>query len=210
MLIGHGSDYFMDEGEGRLGLLHNRKRAGPAPARAADRPARRTLHAAALLETDRRWPASCFATNELVFRVNDRLAAAEQRRRVRGPASPSSTPCARSSSAWARASFTRVGGPKELLSCASRAATSRRSARCSSARGGRPPPTRRWSSERKLYRQSIGSPNTGKRLLLLAMRVSLPKVSLSFQCTGLVATTVCCLAPGASVSEKATVNGIEL
>ena len=32
VLIGHGSDYFLDEGEGRPGLLHNRKRAGLAPA----------------------------------------------------------------------------------------------------------------------------------------------------------------------------------
>jgi hypothetical protein len=76
VLIGHGSDYFMDEGEGRLGLLHNRKRSGLAvPDRLSDL-ARRTLHAAALLERD---PALggklTFATNELLFRINDRLAA---------------------------------------------------------------------------------------------------------------------------------------
>ena len=34
VLIGHGSDYFIDEGEGRLGLLHNRKRVGPRGGRA--------------------------------------------------------------------------------------------------------------------------------------------------------------------------------
>jgi hypothetical protein len=76
VLIGHGSDYFMDQGEGRLGLLHNRKRLGPPPAdRLADL-ARRTLHVAALLEGDPALSGKLrFATNELDFRINDRLAA---------------------------------------------------------------------------------------------------------------------------------------
>jgi hypothetical protein len=74
VLIGHGSDYFLDEGEGRLGLLHNRKRSGFAPGERLSDLARRTLHAAALLEKD--LPGKlAFATNELLFRVNDRLAA---------------------------------------------------------------------------------------------------------------------------------------
>jgi len=76
VLIGHGSDYFMDEGEGRPGLLHNRKRAGLPPGERLGDLVRRTLHAAAMLERD---PALAgkvrFATNELLFRVNDRLAA---------------------------------------------------------------------------------------------------------------------------------------
>jgi hypothetical protein len=76
VLIGHGSDYFMDQGEGRLGLMHSRKRAGPPPPDRLTDLARRTLHAAALLERD---PALCgalhFTTNELLFRINDRLAA---------------------------------------------------------------------------------------------------------------------------------------
>jgi hypothetical protein len=76
VLIGHGSDYFMDEGEGRLGLLHNRKRAGFGPAdRLADL-ARRTLHAASLLEQAPALSGKLrFATNELLFRINDRLSA---------------------------------------------------------------------------------------------------------------------------------------
>jgi hypothetical protein len=74
VLIGHGSDYFMDEGEGRLGLLHNRKRAGLGPGdRLADL-ARRTLHVASLLEKDLAGKVK-FATGELLFKVNDRLAA---------------------------------------------------------------------------------------------------------------------------------------
>ncbi len=74
VLIGHGSDYSMDEGEGRPGLLHNRKRAGAAPADRLSDLARRTLHAASLLERDPSLAGKLrFATNELLFRVNDRL-----------------------------------------------------------------------------------------------------------------------------------------
>lgn len=76
VLIGHGSDYFMDEGEGRLGLLHNRKRSGPAAGERLSDLARRTLHAAALLEKEPSLAGKlAFATNELLLRVNDRLAA---------------------------------------------------------------------------------------------------------------------------------------
>jgi hypothetical protein len=76
VLIGHGSDYFMDQGAGRLGLLHNRKRAGFPPAERLADLARRTLNAAALLERDPALSGKLrFATNELLFRINDRLAA---------------------------------------------------------------------------------------------------------------------------------------
>jgi hypothetical protein len=76
VLIGHGSDYFVDQGEGRLGLLHNRKRAGPPIVERITDLARRTLHVAVLLENE---PALAgklrFSTGELLFRVNDRLLA---------------------------------------------------------------------------------------------------------------------------------------
>jgi hypothetical protein len=76
VLIGHGSDYFMDQGAGRLGLLHNRKRAGFPPAERLADLARRTLNAASLLERDPALSGKLrFATNELLFRINDRLAA---------------------------------------------------------------------------------------------------------------------------------------
>jgi hypothetical protein len=76
VLIGHGSDYFMDEGDGRLGLLHNRKRSGFAPGERLGDLARRTLHAAALLERDPAFAGKVrFGTGELLFRVNDRLLA---------------------------------------------------------------------------------------------------------------------------------------
>jgi hypothetical protein len=74
VLIGHGSDYFMDQGEGRLGLLHNRKRAGLTASDRLTDLARRTLHAASLLERDPALSGKLrFATGELLFRINDRL-----------------------------------------------------------------------------------------------------------------------------------------
>ena len=78
-LIGHGCDYFIDEGEGRLGLLHSRKRAAPEPGDRLADAFRRTLHAASLIEADASLAAHGakvrFRTDELLFRVNDRLAA---------------------------------------------------------------------------------------------------------------------------------------
>jgi len=114
VLIGHGSDYFMDEGEGRPGLLHNRKRAGLAPDERLSDLARRTLHAASLLERDLALTGKIkFATNELLFRVNDRLAA---------PNSDATFAALKPElDALARTIFggpcdlTRVGGPKELF-----------------------------------------------------------------------------------------------
>jgi hypothetical protein len=76
VLIGDGSDYFMDQREGRLGLLHSRKRASAAPADRLRDLARRTLDVAARLEREPALSGSVhFSPNELVFRVNDRLAA---------------------------------------------------------------------------------------------------------------------------------------
>jgi hypothetical protein len=79
VLIGHASDYFVDQADGRLGLLHSRKRAAPAAADRLSDVFQRALHAAALLEGDAglaaRGAVLRFRTNELLFRVNDRLAA---------------------------------------------------------------------------------------------------------------------------------------
>jgi hypothetical protein len=75
VLIGHGADYFMDEGEGRLGLLYNRKRAEPPPeARLADA-FRHTVQAALLLEAEPTLAGLKFRTDEWLFRINDRLLA---------------------------------------------------------------------------------------------------------------------------------------
>jgi hypothetical protein len=115
VLIGHGSDYFMDQGEGRLGLMHSRKRAGPPPADRLTDLARRTLHAAALLERDPALSGALhFATNELLFRINDRLA---------GPNSDATLAAVKPElEALARQIFAapfdlaRTGSPKDLFS----------------------------------------------------------------------------------------------
>jgi hypothetical protein len=77
VLIGHGADYFLDEGEGRLGLLFNRKRAAPAGP-LADQLAdafRHAVDAARLLEAEPTLAGLSFATDEWLFRINDRLHA---------------------------------------------------------------------------------------------------------------------------------------
>jgi hypothetical protein len=123
VLIGHGTDYFMDLGEGRLGLLHNRKRTGPAAGERLSDLARRALHAAALLEKEAALGGKLtFATNELLFRINDRLAApntdatfaalegelgALGKQLFAGPFE-----------------LTRVGGPKDLFAARFKSATS--------------------------------------------------------------------------------------
>jgi hypothetical protein len=114
VLIGHGADYFLDEGEGRPGLLHNRKRAGLAPGERLADLARRTLHAAALLEKDLALTGKIkFATNELLFRVNDRLAAPNTDATL-AALRPELETLARTLFAGAF-DLTRVGGAKELF-----------------------------------------------------------------------------------------------
>jgi hypothetical protein len=76
VLIGHACDTFMDEGDGRLGLLHNRKRAAPKPNERLADAFRRALYAAHLLEQEPTLAGKIkFSANELLFRINDRLAA---------------------------------------------------------------------------------------------------------------------------------------
>jgi hypothetical protein len=115
VLIGHASDYFIDQGAGRLGLLHNRKRGSLPPGDRLNDLARRTLHAALLLERDPSFSGLLrFAPNEFLFRINDRLAA---------PNTDSTFAAVRPElEAMARALFAepfdlvRIGGPKELFS----------------------------------------------------------------------------------------------
>jgi hypothetical protein len=75
VLIGHHSDYAMDVGDGRLGLLCNRKRAGnaPWPAQVADAFYRSVL-AARLIEREQSLGGRfSFRTDQWLFRINDRL-----------------------------------------------------------------------------------------------------------------------------------------
>jgi hypothetical protein len=76
VLIGHNYDTFIDESDGRFGVLHNRKRGGPPPAERLSDAFRCALQAAALLEAEPTLGGKLrFSTNEFLVRVNDRLAA---------------------------------------------------------------------------------------------------------------------------------------
>jgi hypothetical protein len=77
LLVGDGSDYAVDFDGGRPGLLYSRKRHGPEDAKANLKDAlRRTLFAAKKLEGEASLPKPVrFRTEELLFRINDRLNA---------------------------------------------------------------------------------------------------------------------------------------
>jgi len=116
VLIGHGSDYGIDAADGRVGLLHNRKRSGPAAAERLTDLARRTLHAAALLEKDAAFGGALrFAPGELVLRVNDRLLATNSDDAFAAVRGELATLGAQLYGA-AAFELQRVGGPKDLLS----------------------------------------------------------------------------------------------
>jgi hypothetical protein len=75
-LIGHGSDHYLDDGQGRPGLLYFRKRAAPPPHERLADAFRRCLSAARLLESDPGFDAPPkFGTGELLLRFVDRLQA---------------------------------------------------------------------------------------------------------------------------------------
>ena len=75
-LIGHGSDHYLDDSEGRPGLLYFRKRAAPPPHERLADAFRRCLSAARLLENDAGFDTPPkFGTGELRLRFVDRLQA---------------------------------------------------------------------------------------------------------------------------------------
>ena len=115
VLIGHACDYSIDEGEGRFGLLHTRKRMAPEPADRVTDAFRRALHAAALLEAE---PALAgklrFRSDELAFRINDRLAAANDDATF-AAVKPELEALAGKLFAGAPFEIGRVGGPKDLF-----------------------------------------------------------------------------------------------
>jgi hypothetical protein len=75
VLIGVASDYYLDLGEGRPGLLYSRKREaeGSLRERVADA-FRRAFVAASLLESEEALELR-FGTSEILFRIPDRLNA---------------------------------------------------------------------------------------------------------------------------------------
>lgn len=75
VLIGHQSDYYLDVADNRPGLLYSRKRGFEGDFQAGIEDAfRRALRACQLLESERELGLS-FGTEEVLFRVQDRLAA---------------------------------------------------------------------------------------------------------------------------------------
>lgn len=75
VLIGHQSDYYLDVADNRPGLLYSRKRGFEGDFQAGiDDAFRRALNACRLLEEESSLGLE-FATDEVLFRVQDRLAA---------------------------------------------------------------------------------------------------------------------------------------
>jgi hypothetical protein len=75
-LIGDANDYFLDEGEGRPGLLFSRKRHGAGPDGRLREGLARALRACSLLEAAPELAGKLeFATDEILIRLPDRLNA---------------------------------------------------------------------------------------------------------------------------------------
>lgn len=73
-LVGHGSDYAVDQGEDRPGLLYSRKRDLPDGAELIQDALSRALKASELLNADPEVKGpKAFASDEMLFRFPDRL-----------------------------------------------------------------------------------------------------------------------------------------
>lgn len=76
VLVGDANDYYLDEGEGRPGLLFSRKRHGAGPEGRLREGFARALKACTLLEAAPELGGKLsFATNEVLVRLPDRLNA---------------------------------------------------------------------------------------------------------------------------------------
>lgn len=73
LLVGHGSDYALDEGEGRPGLLYSRKRDLPSGASLVTDALRRALKAVELLNAAGVPGPSSFSSKEILFSFTERL-----------------------------------------------------------------------------------------------------------------------------------------
>jgi hypothetical protein len=76
VMIGDANDYYLDEGEGRPGLLFSRKRHGAGPEGRLREGFARALRACTLLEAAPELEGTlAFATDEVLIRLPDRLNA---------------------------------------------------------------------------------------------------------------------------------------
>lgn len=116
VLIGHACDTFIDEADGRLGVLHSRKRAAPAAGDRLNDAFRRALNAAVLLEGEPSFGGKLrFAPGEFLFRINDRLLAPNTEATF-AAVKPELNALAAKLYQGAPAEITRVGDAKELFS----------------------------------------------------------------------------------------------
>jgi hypothetical protein len=75
-IIGHQANYFVDFTGNRPGLLYSRKRLAPPAGERVQDTFRHALHAAQLLQEEKALSGRMrFRTNEMLFRINDRLLA---------------------------------------------------------------------------------------------------------------------------------------
>lgn len=74
LLVGHGSDYAVDEGEGRPGLFYSRKRDLPDGVSLVNDALGRALKAADLLNTAGLHGPGAFGTNDILFRFPERVS----------------------------------------------------------------------------------------------------------------------------------------
>ena len=76
VLVGDANDYYLDQGEGRSGLMFSRKRHGSGPEGRVREGFARALKACSLLEAAPELGGKLtFATDELLIRLPDRLRA---------------------------------------------------------------------------------------------------------------------------------------
>lgn len=116
LLVGHASDYALDYADGHPGLLYVRKREAPRDAAECITDGlRRALFACARLEEEKSFAKPLeFRTDEVLFRINDRLRAPNSDETF-GAVKPLLEKTF-GKVLGAGISLERVGGPKELFS----------------------------------------------------------------------------------------------
>ncbi len=75
LLVGHGVDFYIDEGQGRPGLLFARKRDAPPEADRLADTFKNALQACAFLEAEQSLSGLHFKTDEWLFQITDKLDA---------------------------------------------------------------------------------------------------------------------------------------
>ena len=117
LLVGHGSDYAVDFGEGRAGLLYSRKRGAPEdPVECVLDAFRRALAACKKLEEERSLKEPIrFLTDEVLFRFNDRLRAPNTKETF-DAVLPTLRAAVSKVYAHESPAFEHVGSPRELFS----------------------------------------------------------------------------------------------